>query len=137
MRYTSARVKAEWQNPELNPLLKRIVSDVAGYALERWNWHFTATSIYRSPAEDAKLEASGVHAEWRAIDVRTRGRSAETIADVSRYANEKWLYDETRPHLKVCVTELHGTGPHAHFQVHPRTKLRKQALQPPALQRHA
>ena len=73
---------------------------------------------------NAALKASGIHCEWRAVDVRTRGRSSAAVEDVARYANEKWVYDPRRPRLRVCFAEPHGTGPHAHFQVHANTRLR-------------
>ena len=122
MKFASARVEREWQNAKLDARLKSIVTDVAAYARKRWNWEFTITSIYRTPEEDTALQASGIHCEWRAVDVRTRGRSAGEIEDVARYTNANWMYDPKRPRLKVCFKEPHGTGPHAHFQVHQRTQ---------------
>ena len=121
MKFVSARVEAEWQNRKLDARLRDIVIDVATYAKKRWRWEFTLTSIYRTPEEDAALEASGIHCEWRAVDVRTRGRRAEAVEDVARYTNAKWVYDPKRPRLKVCFKEPHGSAPHAHFQIHPRT----------------
>ena len=121
MRFVSERVEREWKSSKLDTRLKNIVTDVAEYAKERWNWEFTITSIYRTPQEDAALQASGIHCDWRAVDVRTRGRSAAEIEDIARYANSRWQYDPRRPRLKVCFKEVHGTGPHAHFQVHERT----------------
>lgn len=121
MNFKSARVRAEWKSPNVDAQLKAIVADAAAYALRQWQWRFTLTSIYRTPQEDAALDASGIHTEWRAMDVRTRGRSAAAVADVAHYANANWIYDPARPHLNVCVVEAHGTGPHAHFQVHPNT----------------
>ena len=125
MRFASARARAEWQDKRLDPLLKIIVTEVAAYARKRWKWEFTVTSIYRTPQEDAALKASGIHSAWRAVDVRTRARSATAVADISRYANDKWIYDPRRPLLNVCFAEPHGTGPHAHFQVHANSKARK------------
>ena len=122
MKFVSHRIEAEWNNPQLNARLKIIVAEASAYALERWKWEFTITSIYRSPEEDAALKASGVHSHWRAVDVRTRGRSQKAIDDVAAYANTRWIYDPKRPSLKVCFTEPHGTGPHAHFQAHDNTK---------------
>ena len=124
MRFVSDRTRVEWQSSSLSPLLKSIVRDVATYARTRWKWEFTITSIYRTPQEDAALKASGIHAEWRAVDVRTRRRSEAQIADIAEYTNAKWIYDRRRPGLQVCFKEPHGSGPHVHFQVHPRTALR-------------
>lgn len=98
--------------------------EAAEYARENWAWNFTITSIFRTRAEDAALNASGIHVDWRAVDVRTRGLSQEAVRDVTVYINNRWVYDPTRPNLKVCFSEPHGTGPHGHFQVHPRTRRR-------------
>ena len=122
MKFVSTRIETEWNNPKLNARLKVIVAEASAYALQRWKWEFTITSIHRNPEEDAALKASGVHSHWRAVDVRTRGRSQKVIDDVAAYINKRWVYDPRRPSLKVCFAEPHGTGPHAHFQVHDNTK---------------
>ncbi len=105
LRFVSARVEREWNDRRLSPKVKAIVNEAAGYAAERWGWNFTLTSIHRTPAEDAALHASGIHVDWRAVDVRTRGRSREAIDDVTRYINRRWIYDPARPNLKVCFAE--------------------------------
>lgn len=122
MKFVSDRVEREWLSSQLDARLKAIVSDVAAYARKRWKWEFTLTSIYRTPEEDAALQACGIHCEWRAVDIRTRDRTAEEIEDIARYVNTKWTYDPERPRLQVCFKEIHGTAPHAHFQVHERTQ---------------
>lgn len=124
LRFVSERVEREWNNERLSSKVREIVTEASEYAEERWGWNFTITSIYRTPAEDAALHASGIHVDWRAVDVRTRGQRQEVIDDVTRHINRKWVYDPSRPHLKVCFAEPHGTGPHGHYQVHPRTKRR-------------
>jgi hypothetical protein len=124
MKFESSRLEREWNDPKLSARLKEIVTEAAEYAADKWSWEFTVTSIYRTPAEDAALRASGIHIEWRAVDVRTRGRSQKAVDDVTKYINGRWAYDPTRPHMKVCFAEPHGTGPHGHYQVHPRTKRR-------------
>jgi len=90
------------------------------------------TCIHRRPTETIPGE-SGVHnagPPFRAIDVRIRNLSsrpevaqeqAEALAD---RLNKVWAYDPKRPHLCVAVAKLHGTGPHIHLQVHPRTAKR-------------
>lgn len=122
LKFVSARQEREWNDSKLAPRVKEIVIQAAEYAEEKWGWNFTITSIYRTPAEDAALRASGIHVGWRAVDVRTRGQRQEVIDDVTRFINSKWAYDPSRPHMKVCFAEPHGTGPHGHYQVHPRTK---------------
>ena len=122
LRFATDRVRREWDNSRLAPKVKQVVTEAAEYAEEHWNWNLTITSIYRTPAEDAALRASGIHVDWRAVDVRTRGQCQDAIDDVTRYINRRWTYDSTRPNLKVCFSEPHGTGPHAHYQVHQRTR---------------
>ena len=124
LRFVSERVEREWDDQRLSREVKEIVTEASDYAERRWGWNFTVTSIYRTPREDAALRASGIHVDWRAVDVRTRGQSREAVDDVTRYINNRWVYDSTRPHLKVCFAEPHGTGPHGHYQVHPRTRRR-------------
>jgi hypothetical protein len=122
LRFVSDRVEREWNDPKLSKRVKEIVTEASQYAEETWGWNFTITSIFRTPAEDAALNASGIHVDWRAVDVRTRGQSKEAIDDVTRHTNSRWAYDPQRPHMKVCFSEPHGTGPHGHYQVHPRTR---------------
>jgi hypothetical protein len=122
LRFVSERTEREWNDPRLSNTVKQIVTEASEYAEERWGWNFVITSIYRTPQEDAALHASGIHVDWRAVDVRTRGRSQTAIGDVTSYINGRWHYDPSRPNLKVCFSEPHGTGPHGHFQVHPRSR---------------
>lgn len=124
LRFVSERQEREWNDPRLSRRVKEIVTEASEYAAERWGWNFTITSIFRTAAEDAALNASGIHVDWRAVDVRTRGQRQPVINDVTRFINSKWVYDPTRPNMKVCFAEPHGTGPHGHYQVHPRTKRR-------------
>jgi hypothetical protein len=124
MKFVSTRVEEEWDDPRLARKVREIVTEAAEYARAKFNWEFTLTSIFRTPAEDAALRASGIHVDWRAVDVRTRGQRQEVIDDVTNHINNAWVYDPTRPNLKVCFSEPHGSGPHAHYQVHPRSRRR-------------
>jgi hypothetical protein len=122
---SAERLKNEWDDSRLAPMVKTIVNDAAQYAHDKWNWDFLITSVHRTAAEDAALHASGIHVDWRAVDVRTNDRTQQEINDVAAYINEKYVYDAARAHLKVCFKEPHGNGVHAHFQVHPHTRLRQ------------
>jgi hypothetical protein len=122
LRFDSEREEREWNDARLSRRVKEIVTEASEYAEEKWGWNFTITSIFRTRAEDAALNASGIHVDWRAVDVRTRGVSKDAVQDVTKYINDRWAYDPRRPNLKVCFSEPHGTGPHGHFQVHPRTR---------------
>lgn len=116
------RLETEWNNPQLAPMVKRIVNDAAKYAKDKWNWDFVITSIHRTLAEDAALHASGIHIDWRAVDVRTHDQTEQAVNDVAHHINQKYKYDPDRPNFKVCFKELHGNGVHAHYQVHQNTK---------------
>jgi hypothetical protein len=122
IKFATERQEREWNDARLSRRVKEIVTEAAQYAEENWGWNFTITSIFRTAAEDAALNASGIHVDRRAVDVRTRGQSREAVDDVTRFINRRWTYDPQRSHLKVCFAEPHGTGPHGHYQVHPRTR---------------
>ena len=94
------RLEQEWNDAKLAPMVKSIVNDAAQYAKTKWNWDFVITSIYRTPAEDAALHASGIHVDWRAVDVRTRDETQQAIDDVADYINGKYAYDPARPRSK-------------------------------------
>ncbi len=86
------------------------------------------TSIHRTNEEN---QAAGAETEihvagppFRAIDLRATQEAAEAIA---ARVNARWEYDPTRPTMVVAYAKPHGTGPHCHLQVHPRTTLRQQS----------
>ncbi len=120
----SERLQKEWDNPKLSPMVRKIVEDAAEFARAQFNWEFTITSIFRTKAEDAALHASGIHVEWRAVDVRSKGIDQDAVNKVADHINKKYAYDPKRPGMKVCFKEPHGNGVHAHYQVHPNTKKR-------------
>ena len=120
----SERLQKEWDSPKLSKMVKTIVEDAAEFARTKFNWEFTVTSIFRTKAEDAALHASGLHVEWRAVDIRSRGIDQEAVNKVAEFINKKYAYDPKRPGMKVCFKEPHGNGVHAHYQVHPNTKKR-------------
>lgn len=122
INFVSKRVEKEWNDERLSERVRDIVQEAAAYAEEKYGWNFTLTSIYRTPAEDAALSASGIHVYWRAVDVRIKGRPQSEVNGVADYINGRYVYDPARPAMKVCFKEPHGTGPHGHFQVHPNTK---------------
>lgn len=119
---SAQRLQNEWSDAKLAPMVKAIVNDASQYAKNRWNWDFVITSIHRTKAEDDALHASGIHVEWRAVDIRTNDRTQQEVDDVASYINGKYAYDPARPNMKVCFKEPHGNGVHAHYQVHPHTK---------------
>jgi hypothetical protein len=113
------------------PELKQIFHLLAALWPDDFNLYITC--IHRRPDETIKGE-SGVHnagPPFRAIDVRIRNLSPhanvsqEKAEALAERLNNLWVYDPKRPHLDVAVAKLHGTGPHIHLQVHPRTAKRE------------
>ncbi len=87
--------------------------------------------IHRSKEENdaagAKTPIHVVGPPYRAIDVRVLnlGRDPQAAADaLGARINARYVYDPTRPEMVVAYTVPHGTGPHLHLQVNPRTDFR-------------
>ncbi len=126
MKFKSDRIAAEWADPRLSPLLKQITMAAAGRALERWEWVFTLTCIYRTPEENDALyqndgkHLTGVHTLWRGLDIRTRDADPSAVLDISTFLNDWWDYDPSRDGMRVALLEGGGAGssaPHLHCQV--------------------
>ena len=108
----------------LDPVLQCVVED----ALFHWPGdRLEVVSIYRTAEENTAAGArTRVHVTnpHRAADLRIRNlgdglqRKADAVAEV---LNTLWSYDPKRSRLKVAISKPHGTGPHIHIQVHPRT----------------
>ncbi len=102
--------------------------DVVNDALAHWPEEFmVVTCIYRPREEDKAIGGSGIHSSipHRAIDLRVKNFEGDFQAKADSVAaslNALWTYDPTRPHLKVAISKLHGSGPHIHLQVHPKTR---------------
>ena len=89
------------------------------------------TSVHRTANENEQAGArSQIHVvgpPYRAVDLRIRNidgdfqRIAEEIAED---LNDDWAYDPDRPDKPVAFARVHGSGPHIHLQVHPRTTRR-------------
>lgn len=109
---------------KLAPLLVTVVLAAARYAFQTFRWAFLLTEVWRSWEADKALGGSGVHPSWRAVDVRTFDIPADHVEAVVRWVNSRWQYDPLRPWMKVAYHKPHGTGPHIHLQVHPRTRAR-------------
>lgn len=132
MKYTTCTMNPRHvlELADLHPKLHAVLTSVLAY------WRaptFSIKSIYRTPEHDRSLGGSGVHATrpHRAIDIGIRMLAPTKSAMwgaacvISRRINREFQYDPTRPHLKVAVCKPHGTGPHIHLQVHPRTRSRQ------------
>lgn len=90
------------------------------------------TDIHRTEDENP-LGAGMIHVvgpPYRAVDVGTTsvgdtpGSRWRVVEHVGEKINERWIYDPQRPDKKVVVVQRHGTAPHLHAQVHPRTRRR-------------
>lgn len=124
MNFATVRIENEWQDKRLHPLLRVLVQEAQEYAQSRWGWRFFVTCIFRTKEEDDALEGTGIHTAWRAIDIRTRNIDRDAVQDLTDHINDNWIYDPKRPSLVVLYAKPHGSGPHAHFQVHPNTMRR-------------
>ena len=121
LTFESPRIEAEWRGHSLDTLARLMVVQAAAFAASTLDWTFHFTCIYRTRDEDMALGGSGVHSAWRAADVRTKDRPPSDVVNLAAHVNGLWAYDLSRPRLLACYTAEHGTGPHAHFQVHPAT----------------
>lgn len=140
MRFKSVRIEAEWASPKLSPLLRDILIAASGRALERWEWEFFITCIYRTPEENDALyggkgdHLTGVHPSWRGVDVRILGVDPGAVLDVTTTVNDSWVYDPAREGMKVALLEggrdVGSTGAHLHFQVSPATARRALSTDP-------
>ena len=115
----------ELQNvqPELREILEDTLNHWPGEAME-------ITCIYRTQEEEeAAGGKTGVHmtTPHRAVDLRVAnlGLNFQGKADaIAEVLNDLWSYDPSRTNIKVAVSEPHGSGPHVHVQVHPKTQRR-------------
>ena len=123
MNFKTPRQKKEWESTRPHSNLRLVVAD-AVVMMHRLGWTPLVTSVWRSAAEERRLNSSGVHNAWRAIDIRTRDVDARLVDDLERYLNEAWIYDTARTRLPVAYAALHGDGPHIHIQVTDRTQRR-------------
>lgn len=107
---TTDLLLAQWVDKRLNPRVRRIVRHLA-IELDHANAKAVITSIHREKTTD-----SGVHAAWRAVDLRetTKRLLSQRIRDE---INHWFPYDEHRPHLDTIPRLDHGDGPHFHVQV--------------------
>lgn len=124
------RIRAELDElPARNPILADVLADAILIAA-RLGWRLVITSVYRNRREDIAVGGTGrgVHTLWRAVDIRTRDVRARLVADLKMQLDARWIYDPTRldpttgqSTYPLAYAKPHGTGPHLHLQVHPRT----------------
>jgi len=106
-----------------------ITHDLALVAHDAAEWHrqrsvdMVITSVYRNPAEQAKVNPKKPHHSphgtkpVRGMDIRIKGLPSHYPALLCRHLNDKYEYDPSRPTYQVAVLEID----HIHLQVHPNT----------------
>jgi len=110
---------------DLHPVLWELVEDT----LVHWpGERMEVTCIFRTPEEEETAGGkSGVHMTnpHRAIDLRIKNLVGDYQLKANALAetlNSLWIYDPTRPNLKVAISKVHGSGPHVHLQVSNNTE---------------
>lgn len=74
------------------------------------------TSIYRQKEQD-----SGIHSDWRAVDVSIAGMPEDALLAVHAQINDEYPYDKARPTLQTMVIHTGvgyngDVGRHIHLQ---------------------
>jgi hypothetical protein len=100
---------AEWHSKHLHPRAKKIAIVLAQYL---YPYPGVITSI-RAGRTTGKL-ASGIHAAWRAIDMRSNTMVKHEAEDARKRINKRFRYDDQRDTIPPLD---HGTAPHFHIQV--------------------
>lgn len=94
--------------------------------------YLRVTSINRSKKQNelsgAKSLIHVVGPPYRAMDISIHGLTGgqEKAQEMCDLLNDIFVYDPQRPTKPVAYCKPHGTGPHIHLQVHPRTRLKEE-----------
>lgn len=116
LSFKTERIKAEWDSPSMNQLLKKIVIDVAAKRWEMLRNKTVVTCIYRDKQENADaLSTSQTHCEWRAVDLRVNGSSKNAEEFIREKVNKTW--DTGLKNMPRVPPLDHGTAPHYHVQI--------------------
>lgn len=127
LEFKTKRQQKEWTT--VHPNLIPIMEDLEA----RWYEPATITSVYRPPEEEATLNPAMMGAGGtsksphstkppRAADVRTRNIRRDVVESAVMALNAKWIYDPSRPTMKVAKFESEKA--HVHLQCHASTTLR-------------
>ena len=126
------RGSVEWVDVDFR--LKEFILE----AIESRTWPakvpFVATDIRRTLQENRAAKAkTRIHVtpsgkRHRAVDARARTMFESKAKEIARKINRLWIYDPTRPRLRVCFVHKDPRSGvlHFHFQVHPRTVRRSE-----------
>ena len=107
MKFKWKTLEPQWQKiVQKNPLIKKIVA----YYLKFFE-EITITSIYRKKKND-----TGVHEDWRAVDIRANNLPYNLIVDAVKQINKEFKRIDGKP-----TAIAHGEG--ANFHVHIQTPI--------------
>ena len=103
-----------WQLP---PKMLLIASRLACLLKAGGCMAMIVTSIYRPKEDD-----SGVHADWRGVDVSIQGIPEDLLLACQETINKEFPYDPARPGMQTLVIHTgvgynNDVGRHIHLQV--------------------
>ena len=117
--FKTEQLKTQFE--QLDDRLIHIAYALSGFCKQTMGKDFTVTSCFRD-------EINSTHKYWRAIDIRVKQGSNDSLFDFQELKNiEKFLdhfiYDENRPLLKSYLIHANRNdgGLHLHLQVAPTT----------------
>ena len=113
--------ESQRRHPRLVDLMAALDASAQAHGWDK----VVVTSMLRTAAENKAAKAkTRIHCEdpIRAADSRTRDVDDEIVATVGHELNTTWLFDPFQPGKPVAYWEPHGTGPHLHLQITPRTR---------------
>ncbi len=120
LNFLSNKFKEQFDDIRLSKLLRVIVFAAAAYTNHKFDRPLYITSVFRDGDK-------GVHGYWRGVDADNDNILIANKIDIVDFINMTFIYDPERPKFKVCIHHTvkgHG-GDHLHFQVHPRTTIRR------------
>ena len=95
----------------IHSTLQLIMADYEGF----FGTEQLITSLYR-------IGDTGVHGQLPVRGVDMRCREDVIGYHVEEYINSRWVYDDDRPSLQVCIYHDTGRGKHIHLQVSNKTQ---------------
>lgn len=124
--FPTSRILREWN--DIDPLLYQIFMELVERAWPESSIDCRLTCIHRTDEEERLAGGkTGIHTvgpPFRAIDIGGRDFSQAQLDSTASWLNQRWTYDPTQPSLNVAFVRPHGTGPHIHLQVSPRTHIK-------------
>jgi hypothetical protein len=93
--------------------------DIMGFVVRHYG--VVLTESYREQIHPNDLHGTN---PVRAVDLRTWCYPVGLAKEVCDAINQEWIYDPSRPSMKVAIIHDVGQGDHFHIQVHPNTQRR-------------